>query len=584
MPSKTQKPALAGIGAIFPVDSYAVLECAGLGHLRKAAERHELFSLFQGACERSGLDLDKVSRGDFSRGLRMFRRGLAEIDLSPDDVRALFSGPFAIGIGRPSLRSFMTPSLLISLDVRGREERVAQTVAKLERLLPHALEELGDANPTWSSVRMGDAKVRRLEVQGFRIHYATHRGRLLLGTGQGYFAHALEVLDGQAKGIHQHPTYRRGLQRLGEDPMLTVTLNTKPLMQAFGPFMPYDAEELCDVLGIGEMRGLWFGSAMTSKGSRDEFVADFDGEPRGLLKALFSKPGKGLGAKFCGRKTIMHVSGSIDGEGLLHSAHKLIDMLPGEARREIQREIDREFHRELDRELGQFGMSHQDVVSLAKMLTGEVAVAAQIDGTLPQFLGFVEFKDGAKAKDFITSRLGKLFTGEELPKLRYRKSRDYWFVSVRERRLQLTPSIAFRGNTMIVSPYKNAIEEALKRYDERGPSLANDADYRAAMQRLGPAAWSGTFRYSSILESCWPFIVAGAPQALSEISDDLSLSDLFPDKEALFKAFGSAYGAVSADRKGIYSSGIDPLGLGVLLSYAGWGGDWLLRQASGKLD
>lgn len=584
LPAQDHASTGPSIGALFPSDSFAVVEFAGLARCRAAAEESKIVDLVQRTWKRGAFDLDRLSGGEFGQTLAMMRRALAEVGLSAHEIHAVLDGPMAMGVGRPSVHSLMTPSVLVAIDTRGREAKIDALMQKLESMLPHLLEEAKDLDPVWSSLRIGEAKVRRLELTGvgFRIQYATKDGFLLIGTGHGYLENALEVMDGKAPGMRRHETHAKGNATLGAAPLLAVTINTEPLMRAIEPFAPYDSEKLLDALGLGTMRGIYFGAAMTKDGSHDAFRLDIEGSPRGLAKALFSKPGTGLGASFCGQDTVAYLNASIDPEAMNESLHALFDMLPAEVQHEIRRELQNEIVWELDKELDDFGLSHREIRAITRMLTGEVSVAVQIERQQPQGLVFAKFKDGEKAKREITAMLGKLFTGDRMPKLRYRKARDFWFASVRGGPIPMTPSIAFRGDTMILSPYRQALEEALKRYDEQGASLAQLQEYKDATQSMRPAALFTAIRYGKMIEPFWPLLRGQLDAQISHFTD--STADILPTTEEIRDAMGSMYGAMHADESGIHSSSKDPLGLATMVAACGCGLDWLLRQASGKID
>lgn len=571
------------ITSIFPADSYAVLNFAGLSACASAAEKSGVFELLQRAHAESGLNIDRLTQGRLSRLVRMLRRNLGRAGVTPSEIHAVLNGPLAIGVGRPSLRSLMTPSVLLALDTRGREARVEGLMGKLEAMLPRVLQELDELAPRWSSMKIGDAKVRRLDFEGvgFRVQYATHNGYLLIASGQGYLEHSLRVMNGQGASIREHPTVEKGRQKLGGAPLMSAFLNTKPLMRALEPFTPYDATALCDALGVGKMRGLWFGTAMAGKASRDQLVLDFDGEPSGLFKALFSKRSTGLGAEYCAPDSALYWNASVDTEGLSTSMRRLFAELPAQIREEVGEEIEHGLAPELDRQLAPLGMSHRDVQEMLSMFTGELAIGAKVKIEQPQVLLFAKVRDGSAARAAITEHLERLFTGEQLPKLRYRKSRDYWFVSVRGKPISFTPSIAFRGDTIILSPYRQALEHALDRVVKQGASLASSEEFRRARANMPEAAFFLGVRYGQMVETVWPLLRAQIDATLQDFGErnGIDVGEAVPDASVMRKALGSLYASQHADAEGIYAQSDNPFGVGVVGAAGAWAADWLLRAA-----
>ena len=323
----------------------------------------KVFQLFRDTHAKSGVDLDRMTRGKLSQAVDMIRYGLGEVGMTPSEVHAVLNGPIAIGIGRPSLHSLMTPSVLMALDTRGREGKVEAVLRKLEAMLPQAIRNLDRMKPRWTSLRIGDARVRRLEFEsiGFRVHYATQNGFLLIGTGQGYLESALDVLAGKAKGIQRHPTVAKGREQLGGAPLMSAFLNTTPMMKAIEPSRRTTSKASATRSASATCAASGSARTMAGGASRDHFVLDLDGSPKGLMKALFSKPGTGLGAEYCAKDTGIFLNASIDIAAMQDALQRVLGHLPRELQDEFHHEMEREVVREIDREMDDFGMSHRDL-------------------------------------------------------------------------------------------------------------------------------------------------------------------------------------------------------------------------------
>lgn len=574
-----------GLAGIFPRDSFLVFETAGLGQAREAVLGTKLHATLAKTCADCGIDVPELGSALAGNAVRAVQRALARAEIEVDEVRTLLDGPFAIGVGRPSLHAWMTPSILLAISTAGREEQVARLLASMEKKLELMLDSMAAASPKWSSPLEGDLKLRRLELEnfGFRIHYTVCDSVLLIGTGQGYLESVIHTMRGKAASMLDQASLRVAEAHVREQagasaaPLLRFVVNTEPFMRALAPLAPYDIDELADALGFRELSGLAWTSRLGRDGSVDAASLTFSGAESGLLKSVLGKHATGLGAAFCPEKTFAYFDLAYDAEAAAKAGLAILDALPGALVHEVRREAGRDLGRavsRVDRRLQLFGLSVQDVSEVFSLIGDEVSVAVHLEQQIPQGLVFLKLRGDAQvARAKLLEKLQALCSGENMPKLRHNEGRDYWFATLRTPAITLTPSIAFRGDTVILSPFKNFLSEALARFDDGKPSLAGDEDFKSLTGRA--AAMHGFLRYGEPLTAYWPIVRLALAEAVQQVGGN---DDGLPGPEVLAPALGSVKWSIVADQDGVTSQAVDTLGLSMLYGYAALGFDWFFER------
>ncbi|MCB9881308.1 MAG: hypothetical protein H6832_05080 [Planctomycetes bacterium] len=582
------------LAALFPRDSFLVVETGGLERAKHAVRDTRLHRVLAEAAKNCDIDLGAI----LSERLREELGGdsaelagvLNAVGLEVGDIRTLLERPMAIGVGRPSLRSLMTPSIVFAVDVRGHEDRVRDILERMESKLPHVLDHMAGVQATWSSPRVGDLRLRCLDIDtvGFRISYTMHDGVLLIGTGQGYLESVAHTMDSQQGSLREQAALQleraHGQKEDAGPVMMRCVVNAEPLARALAPLAPYDTQELLDAIGLQRIHGAAWTSRLAQERSADVLSIAFDGADSGLLKSVFSKKTTALGAPFCSPSTFAYFDVSVNRDAAWQSCLAIADALPPGVISEISSGsrggVDQLLKR-ADKRLSRLGLSIADLTDLLSSVGDEISFSVDLHRQLPEVLVFARLRgDASLAKRHLVSKLESLCTGEQLPKLRYSKTRDYWFVSVRTSAMSLTPSIAFRDDVVILSPYKNVLSEALVRFDESQPSLASDARFEPVGKR-SDATVRSYIAYGEALHAYWPIVRGALSQGVQEAGgNDQGL----PSEDELADALGVYWGVLVSDAAGYTSIGEDPLGFATLFGYASLVIDVALDHIGGRAN
>ncbi|MCA8970746.1 MAG: hypothetical protein KDC95_13210 [Planctomycetes bacterium] len=581
------------LAALFPRDSFLVIETGGLERAKLAVRDTRLHRVLAEAAKNCDIDLgarlSELLREELGDDTAELAGVLNAAGLEVGDLRTLLERPMAIGVGRPSLRSLMTPSIVFAMDVRGYEDRVRDILERVESKLPHVLDHMAGVHATWSSPRVGDLQLRCLDIDavGFRISYTMHDGVLLIGTGQGYVESVARTMDSQQGSLREQAALQLGnkhAQTHVGPVMMRCVVNTEPLVHALAPLAPYDTKELLGAIGLERIHGAAWTSRLAKDRSADVLSLAFDGAEAGLLKSVFSKKTTALGAPFCSPSTFAYFDISVNRDAAWQSCLAIADALPPSIVSEMTSEsrggVDYMLKR-ADKRLSRLGLSIADLTELLSSIGDELSFSVDLHRQLPEALVFARLRgDASLAKRHIVSKLESLCTGEQLPKLRYSKTRDYWFVSVRTRAMSLTPSIAFRDDVVILSPYKNVLSEALVRFDESKPSLASDARFQPVGAR-SDATVRSYIAYGEALHAYWPLVRGVLSQGVQEAGgNDQGL----PSEDELADALGVYWGVLVSDESGLTSIGEDPLGFATLFGHAALAVDVVLDHIGGRTN
>lgn len=566
------------VDGIFPNSSYAVLRFGGLQEAKEAARAIDLLELGRRSLSKAGIaDLAALCPGGCDQCFTRLRAELSRAGLSPASLRGLLRRPLAFGVGRPTLHMRGLPSMLLAFDVLGREEDAARVVSSL---VSHFERALGPEALQRSTSKFLEHDIHQVRARNgaWLITHAIADGYLMIGTGSGYLEDCIRTIQRGGRSIRANPAYRRGLARLRGQPLFSLFLNTRPLVRALEPFLPYEAQGFGRLLGVEGMDGIFWGSKPGPKASTDVVLVGMPGSEKGLLKALFQKPATGRAAKFCAAESVLFATVTLDPQTFAGSCKVLLEHLPTEVRREVTRGI--------GRGMRQGGVRLPRLERLLAPFGNEITVAATLplrQGLLPELSLFLEVKDPERAERLILDELRPLlgFRGGRLRTRPYEGSKIHFYTRPG---LPISPAFVIRNRMLIFSLMRTDLERTLARASSGQPTLA-DTSFRGEFRAASPASGFVHLRIGQVIAPLWrqarPHIHSMIDGALADIAPEGIAYDVIPTSARIAEAVGDINLSWIASRQGWIYQEQNPCGMANLLALACSAFDWCLREAGG---
>ncbi len=565
----TLLPAQRDLADAFPADTWALVSCAGIDANAKAFDTAKVVGVAKTTLGDEGREsLENLVRQeggrDLSEALGFFERA----GLDAGQIRQLLAGPFAFGIGRPTMSHNMQPSCALVAAI-GDNQAARAAIASIEQLATErAPTPLAKSTMTIAGVNF---TTLQLPYGSGHILHAVHDGLWFLSNSTGFVADCVNALRGQVPALAKNANLAASRGRMAGNRMGEIFVNAKQFGAALLPFMPYEADGFGRALGITGLPDVFAACAHDGKGSHDVIELMLPGPTNGLLKAPFSKPLSNRAAQWLKPQTALFASFSLDSAAAVHAAEQFVAALPEQAAKELKRGFEREVGRELKRELG---MTPAELVALCAAVGPEVSVAFDIPMTVTVF---VEAKDPARAERMLvelasSGRLGQVQTEEV-------NGGKTWSVDLDTGGPRMSPTIGLRDGWLVASNFKNVVKRHMQAQPLGDKSLAADARFQAAAKTAAGSSLFVTGRLQPLLDGYWGLAATAMKAGANTVGFE---PESMPDADEMATALDDVVIAGCVTEQGFALKIQQPLGFGTMLPAAASAIDWMLGMKSGQ--
>ena len=559
-----------------PASSYFAAGFAGLEACSRALTYHDAAKLvvdFVGSVPQQAREnLDR----HLEQAAEHVRRALAQADLPAATLRAVLQRPMALGVGRMTIRG-MGASVALLVD----EGDATTQVDALVDWVVHLAQQYVQVNVGKKQVAGADCRTLEF-ADAPTIVLARTRGLFVVTNSEPYLAEILACERGQPS-LAARSTL--GVQRkdLGGTPLVEVYSNTAPLLAAFEPFLPYEAAELGDALGVRSLGGVYGGIATVGGGTAEMFDLAVEGSAHGMLKAAFAGPADLAAAEYFGSDTLAFATARFDPVATFAGFDALLGLLPEQAAKQARSEM----QRELTREFRHAGITAAQFGELLHAIGGTVSVGLSMakGAPVPEGLAVLSVRD----RKALAPWLEKAFEASAKEGVEW-KTRDADGVTIRYCdvpmdgiRLPLAPAIALLDDRLLIGSQPKVIVAALKQREDRAGSLAAVEDFAAQAQRNPNASLLVHLRQGLGVARGWRF-VESMFKSFEGVQEQLGFGpEALPDQEDIARAAGTTTFTITVDDHGVRLRTQGNLGLGGLLLGAASLGDAVLQRAANKV-
>ena len=555
--------------AFVPADSSVVLEFAGLEQCRTAWSTHGLGELLNTTLEQLDAEQRSVLFEPWENEIApQLNRLLEEIDLSPATVRGLLQGPVVLAVGRPTFGGgVLMPSVALVLDVSGATRSAERAVSRLEAVVPQIGR--GRGSVEHETVAGVDTRVVHPGEPGVGDFFlGATSGRLILSNSRGYFRACVSVIERQAPSAASTPAYAAARRQLPGDPLGSVWINTGPLMATLQPFLPYEADEIGELLGVGGLHGVYLAAGTDGASGTEVLHIALPGEQTGLFRAGFSGSVNLDVTKYCDPETLAFLALKVDPAAFYQALTALVDQLPQwvpeEGRREITRAV-----AEIEQAAGQL-----------MILSGDIAVAANAQRLvpIPEITAFIGLADTEGADGHLRELLAQISEGDVSSQSFM--DTEIFTVPVQIEQVNLAPSFAIHDGMLIVSTFPQVLKSVLR----RGGKQARQFSQHPAMGGIqAQAGDSNGVLYFGAGEIASLLLDTPLQQQLRVEIQRLDINpDVVPEPEDMASALGSLLVSLRVDEEGLTVTSRSAAGQGTALALAGYLVDRALRYLIDK--
>lgn len=568
---------------LLPASSYASIRFAGLANAAHAADHLAAADLVRDLLKNLPVGMvEGQIDAHLDAAAAQLGEHLRQVDISPSALRALLSRPMALGVGRLTIDG-MGPSVALLVDCReGREEVHAMAKAVQRLLRQHA----------------PGLKIDKVDVAGAPLYHVAfaapetpqfYAGDLgdcyVLSNSVGYLGEIAAVMAGKQPSLAQSSMLGGARGRLGAPALLSLFVNTGPVLAMVGPHLPYEMAALGDALGVSNLDGLFAGAAVGHGGGAEVLQLGLSGNPHGALKAAFSGAANFDAAKWCGGDAVAFATGSLDVPAAIAAFHKLFDALPLRAGEQAKRDLGRD----LSRGLRQLGMTPAELEQLLAAFGRHVSLAVDLASgqlPLPQPLLFVEVADRDKVAGLL-DRLKEAGSQRLGLEWRTRESGDdvIHFCDVQpDDSIRLTPCYAFADGMLVVGAHLQSLQKALEQRRQAETSLFAQPDFATAMQHADGVSGFMHLRWFRAAELTWRTVETQLGAMIDAHADEIGFgSEVLPELETVKQALGTCTTTVRVDGHGVTLENRDKFGFSCMLAGALRAADEVLARACGRV-
>lgn len=555
-----------GLARAFPDRILAYASCAGGDAIAAAGERLgtvRLVTPLLTAMEQKGMLAEPL--GDAAREIQ---HGLRQVGFAPEQIRNLLRHPFAIGFGPPTMFGSdeeWLPSLLLAIEAGAETAAVAGIV---ERAFGMAAQAIPDPIP--GKEEHGGVAIRTLQTQRApgTIAWAQADGLVLVSNSLGLLRDGVSALRGQRPALGQSQGWQ--LAHSGKDRRVLIDFfaNPAPLWQGIAPLWPYEFADIADAFGVGALDQISFQVSTDSlheqtvgagASSRQDFRLVMPLAEQGALRALFAAPHDGKFARYCDAKTLFYFGAHLDFDRAAPALMRAVQMLPAEARREIERELSRE----VGRELRHVGMDLRVLADVLHAIGPELAIAVAVEPLgvpVPTVTAFTRVDDPAEAGEWLRKMITRF--GLEVREVESNGGTIYT-TSIPNVPFPVSPSFAFDGSTLILSSQLSGVRGAFEQAAKNEGGLAQDPAFTKLIgERPSVLAHA---RLNEATAKFWGVAEQWIPVGISMAGLDPALGDSIPMREDAIAALDDYGFSLFVTETGIRTIERGPFGLADLL-------------------
>ena len=570
----------AAAESLLPASTYAALRFGGLSACRQAAAAMPMAAAIEGFLARLPAEVrsEKIDRG-LERAAHELQSMCEEVELRPNDVRQALGRPMALGFGRLTIEG-MGPSVALVIEAGEHKKSVG-------RLVQWGAQRIAE--------RAGGAEFGEIEVEGRSFHsmqvtngpalFAGAIGDLYVITNsRGYLGEMLGVAAGKQKAIGAATRLGQLAGTLPAPALASLFVNAERLSSMFSPHLPYEASDWSAALGLGAVDALYWATTATAGGGTDLLHLGVGGSEKGLLKALLAQPADLAFARACSANTVMFAAGSVDIVGVMSAFERFAELLPEEARAQMQRELRRGF----GRGMRDAGTTPEHVEAMVRAFGSQVGVALSLEkGAVPkpELLVRIAVRDAQVVRSLL-QQLEGMVAQESGLEWKTRQAGDdevrFCNVQIEQAKLQLSPCYALTADALWFGSDAAGLARAMRRDD--ADSLAGQPDFLELAKRAAGASGVMHWRLFRAAEIGWRTVETMVYPQLDAHREQVGFgSEALPDAETMAKALGTCTSFYRVDDDGVTVQGDGTLTFGALLAAFGFAGDEVLSRAAGKI-
>lgn len=573
-PSVPQRP----LEDLLPAGSYAAARFAGLAECARATDDMAVAALVRTFLKRVPRETyDQHVGAELDRMASELRRELQREGIAPADLRNVLRRPMALGMGRITLRG-MGPSVALLIDEGDAGPSIDKLTAAFEQVLRHEMRGLQESR---FGIRSRDFRLLS-SSEGPEILIGRDAGVFFVSNSRGYLGDILAAADGEVASLAASSTLGSQRQRLGAPAVMSVFVNTQPVLGTFSAHMPYEAGELAAAFGLETVAGIYAGAGVSQGMTVETFDVAAPGSAQGLLKAAVAGKADLRAAALCSDETLAFGSLRCDVMAFVGALERAADLLPAE----LSQEARREFVRELRNGLREIGLTPQQLEQLLRSVDGSLSFAVGVAKgpvPVPELTVFVPVRDEQVVATWL-ERLAGMAEQETGMQWKTRKSGDaeIRYCEVQAGPFALSPSFVLANGHLIIGSSTKSVLRTLNQ--DRATSLAASEDFAAAAKQCQGAAAMLHLRTFRLVEIGWRDFETHVLGMVDAHSDELGFDrEAVPDQEDFARGLGTMTWSASVDEQGLHLDARGSLGQSTLLIAAGALFDELLLRASGRV-
>lgn len=558
---------------LLPPSTYASVHFRGLAACRAAAAELPLASVVQKFLGRLPVELRQQQIDPaLDRAAMQLRRGLQQAGIAAADLQAIAARPMTLAVGKMTIEG-MGPSVALLIDPGEALPAIQRAVAAMRQQIPERAARAAE------SAAIGGASLSALQFDdGPMVFFGELANKFVICNSRGFLKECAEmaVLPGTNGAA--------AATRAQDGALATLAIQLASINRSLAPHLPYEADAYADALGVGALDQVQATLAADAQGGVDRFEFTVGGNKRGLLKSALAPEVDLAFASACSANTVVFAAGSLDLPAVVDAFGKFLQLLPAEARTEMQREIGRD----LEWQWQQMGTTGAEVDANLRAFGNQVGMALGLEkGPVPkpELLVRLQVRDAARVNGLL-QRLEAITVREGQVEWKARRVDDaeirFCSVPLAEAGLALSPSYALHDGALWIASDVAALVRALKQGGEQ--ALTAQADY-PGLQKLAKGA-SGVLhlRLDRAVEIGWRSVETLLYPQLDQHREQVGFgSDALPDQSTLAKALGHSTFVWRVDDQRVALESHGTLTFGSLLAAMGLLADTVLGRAAAKV-
>jgi len=578
--TQSAQTSATSIEDLLPASTYAALRFGGLKACRVATSQMPVTALVtEMVSQMSAEARARLFEHPLEEAAADFRGSLQAGGFNPSDCRAVLDQPMAMAIGRLSIEG-QGPSLCLVIEEGEHRDAIDRSVSAMFQLIRR-----DSASASVKQIKIAGRPFYHLLVDGMPIFAGSIAGHYCVSNSRGYLREVLAVAAGEQPGLARATAVGELRQQSPTPPLAACTINTRSVMDALAPHLPYEAGDFSDALGLGRLDLIYGALCAGEGGGDDRLYVGVDGAVRGLAKGLVAAPVDLGFAKACSYNTVIFGATSFDVPAVIDAFRRFADLLPEQVRSEMEREM----MRGMMRGFRAAGTSPAAVEASLRAFGNQIGFALSLEkGLIPKPVGLVHVsvKD-ASVVSSVLRRFEARSAQDDGLEWRSRKvgQQEIRFCNVTVGDgFQLSPCYALSDDSLWLATDVASLVRAIKRAASGGESLADAEDFQALQEASAGANGALHLRLSRAVELGWRTVETIGFPKIDAQSDELGFdSSILPDGDDLAEALGTTSLIYGVDQAGISVKAEGLLTLGTWWATMGTIFDAVMSRTTGKI-